>query len=142
MSGVNRAIIIGRCGKSPETRNLPSGGAVTEISVATSEKWKDKHGQQQERTEWHNVVFFGKLAEIAGKYLTKGSEVYIEGSINTEKWQDKQGNDRYTTKIKASSMQMLGGRPAPAQDQHNQAKSNGYQPQITEDTPFDDDLNW
>lgn len=144
MSGVNKAIIIGRCGKDPETRNLPSGGTVTEVSVATSEKWKDKQGQQQEKTEWHNVVFFGKLAEIAGQYLKKGGEVYVEGSISTEKWQDKQGNDRYTTKIKAHTMQMLGGRPAtaPAQDQHNQAKSNGYAPEPAGDGFFDDDLDF
>ena len=94
-------------GKDPETRFLPSGGAVANISIATSETWKDKNtGQDQERTEWHKVVFFNRLAEIAGEYLRKGSKVYIEGSLRTNKWQDKDGNDRYTTEIVANEMQM------------------------------------
>jgi len=109
--GVNKVILVGNCGKDPETRYTPSGAAVTNISIATTESWKDKNtGERQDRTEWHNVVFFGRLAEIAGEYLKKGSQVYVEGSLNTEKWTDKSGNDRYTTKIKANEMQMLGGR--------------------------------
>ncbi|MBB5212456.1 single-stranded DNA-binding protein [Microbulbifer hydrolyticus] len=110
--GVNKVILIGNLGGDPETRYLPSGGAVTNITVATSETWKDKQtGQQQERTEWHRVVFFNRLAEIAGEYLRKGSKVYLEGSLRTRKWQDKtSGQDRYTTEIVASEMQMLDGR--------------------------------
>ena len=110
--GVNKVILIGNVGKDPETRYLPSGGAVTNATLATSESWKDKQtGQQQERTEWHNIVFFNRLGEIAGQYLKKGSKVYVEGSLRTRKWQDKEGNDRYTTEIVASEMQMLDGRP-------------------------------
>jgi len=109
--GVNKVILVGRLGKDPETRYTPSGAAVTNISIATSEQWKDKNtGEKQEKTEWHNIVFFGKLAEIAGEYLKKGSECYVEGSLTTEKWQDKSGNDRYTTKIKAYEMQLLGSK--------------------------------
>lgn len=109
--GVNKVILVGNCGKDPETRYTPSGAAVTNISIATTDSWKDKNtGERQDRTEWHNVVFFGRLAEIAGEYLKKGAQVYVEGSLNTEKWTDKSGNDRYTTKIKANEMQMLGGR--------------------------------
>lgn len=106
--GVNKVILIGNCGGDPETRYLPSGGAVTNITLATSEQWKDKQsGQNQERTEWHRVVFFNRLGEIAGEYLRKGSKVYIEGSLRTRKWQDKDGGDRYTTEIVANEMQML-----------------------------------
>jgi single-strand DNA-binding protein len=109
--GVNKVILIGNCGGDPETRYLPSGGAVTNITLATSESWKDKQtGQPQERTEWHRVVFFNRLAEIAGEYLRKGSKVYVEGSLRTRKWQDKDGQDRYTTEIVAAEMQMLDGR--------------------------------
>jgi single-strand DNA-binding protein len=109
--GVNKVILIGNLGKDPEVRYMPSGGAVTSCTLATSESWKDKQtGEQQERTEWHNLTFFGRLAEIAGEYLKKGSQVYVEGSIRTEKWQDKEGKDRYTTKIVVNEMQMLGGR--------------------------------
>lgn len=125
--GINKVILIGNLGQDPETRYMPSGGAVTNVTVATSESWKDKQsGQQQERTEWHRVVFFNRLAEIAGEYLRKGSKVYIEGSLRTRKWQDKNtGQDRYTTEIIANEMQMLdsrggasadfGQQPAPAQ---------------------------
>lgn len=109
--GVNKVILVGNIGQDPETRYLPSGGAVTNISIATSESWKDKQtGQQQERTEWHRVVFFNRLAEIAGEYLRKGSKVYVEGSLRTRKWQDQGGQDRYTTEIVASEMQMLDSR--------------------------------
>lgn len=109
--GVNKVILIGNLGNDPETKFLPSGGAVTNVSLATSESWKDKQtGQMQERTEWHRVVFFNKLAEIAGEYLKKGSKVYVEGSLRTRKWQGQDGQDRYTTEIVASEMQMLDGR--------------------------------
>ncbi|WP_456407046.1 single-stranded DNA-binding protein [Thiolapillus sp.] len=111
--GINKVILIGNLGKDPETRYMPSGGAVTNITVATSETWKDKQsGEQQERTEWHRVVFFNRLAEIAGEYLKKGSKVYIEGSLRTRKWQGNDGQDRYTTEIVANEMQMLDSRGA------------------------------
>lgn len=109
--GINKVILIGNVGQDPEVKYMPSGGAVTNISVATSESWKDKNtGQQQERTEWHRVVFFNRLGEIAGEYLRKGSKVYIEGSLRTRKWQAQDGTDRYTTEIVANEMQMLDGR--------------------------------
>lgn len=130
--GINKVILVGNLGQDPETRYMPSGGAVTNITVATSETWKDKQsGQQQERTEWHRIVFFNRLAEIAGEYLRKGSKVYIEGSLRTRKWQDKNtGADRYTTEIVANEMQMLdsrgggaGGEYAPAQQSAPQQAS-------------------
>lgn len=122
--GVNKVILIGNCGQDPETKYLPSGSAVTNLSIATSESWKDKQsGQQQERTEWHRVVFFNRLAEIAGEYLKKGSKVYVEGSLRTRKWQDKSGADRYTTEIVASEMQMLDSR---GQDYGQSGAGNGY----------------
>ena len=109
--GINKVILIGHLGADPETRYMPTGGAVTNIRIATSESWKDKQsGAQQERTEWHRVAMFGRLAEIAAEYLRKGSQVYIEGRLRTRKWQDNQGNERYTTEIVANDMQMLGGR--------------------------------
>jgi single-strand DNA-binding protein len=109
--GVNKVVLIGRLGADPETRYMPSGDAVTNIRIATSESWKDKDsGEQKERTEWHRVVFFKRLAEITAEYLRKGSQVYVEGRIRTQKWQDRDGNDRYTTEIVANEMQMLGGR--------------------------------
>jgi single-strand DNA-binding protein len=111
--GVNKVILVGNLGKDPEVRYMPSGGAVANVTIATSEQWKDKDsGQKQERTEWHSVVFYNRLAEIAGEYLRKGSQIYVEGSLRTRKWQDKNGQDRYTTEIIASEMQMLGGRGA------------------------------
>ena len=117
--GINKVILIGNLGNDPESRFLPSGGAVTNITVATSETWKDKQtGQPQERTEWHRVVFFNRLAEIVNEYLRKGSKVYLEGSLRTRKWQDKQGQDRYTTEIVASEMQMLDSRGGGQQDNH------------------------
>ena len=116
--GINKVILIGNCGGDPEQRSLPSGGAVTNITVATSESWKDKQsGQNQERTEWHRVVFFNRLAEIAAEYLRKGSKVYIEGSLRTRKWQDKDGQDRYTTEIVAAQMQLLDSRNAASAEQ-------------------------
>lgn len=148
--GVNKVILIGRLGKDPETRYTPSGAAVTNFSLATSEQWKDKStGEKQEKTEWHNIVVFGKLAEICGEYLKKGNECYIEGSLNTEKWTDKEGNDRYTTKIKANNMQMLGGKPdnqssAAPSNQQSQQQSNQQSaaPAFSgaDDNAFDDDL--
>jgi single-strand DNA-binding protein len=109
--GINKVILVGNLGADPETRSLPSGTQVTNIRIATSESWKDKSsGAQQERTEWHRVVFFGRLGEIASEYLRKGSQVYVEGRLRTQKWQDKQGNDRFTTEIVGDNMQMLGGR--------------------------------
>ena len=109
--GINKVILVGNLGADPETRYMPSGSAVTNLSVATSESWKDKQtGEQNERTEWHKVVMFDRLAEIAAEYLRKGSQVYIEGKLQTRKWQDRDGNDRWTTEIRANEMQMLGGR--------------------------------
>ncbi len=109
--GVNKVILVGNLGKDPEVRYMPNGNAVANITLATSESWKDKQtGEQKENTEWHRVVLFRRLGEIAGEYLKKGSQVYIEGKLQTRKWQDSSGNDRYTTEIVASDMQMLGGR--------------------------------
>ena len=131
--GINKVILVGNLGNDPEHRMLPSGGAVTNISIATSEAWKDKNtGQQQERTEWHRVVFFNRLAEIAAEYLRKGSKVYVEGSLRTRKWQDQQsGQDRYSTEIVASEMQMLdsrggdGGSGGGGQSQGNYGGASG-----------------
>ncbi len=109
--GINKVILIGNLGGDPEVKYTAGGSAVTNVTIATSENWKDKTtGENQERTEWHRVVFFGRLAEIAGEYLKKGSQVYVEGRLQTRKWQDKEGQDRYTTEIVANEMQMLGGR--------------------------------
>jgi single-strand DNA-binding protein len=111
MASINKVIIVGNLGRDPETRYMPSGDAMTNIAVATTDKWKDKaSGEQKEATEWHRVAMFGKLAEIAGQYLKKGSQVYIEGKLRTRKWQDKDGVEKYTTEIIADTMQMLGGR--------------------------------
>ena len=120
--GINKVILIGNLGQDPETRYMPSGGAVTNITLATSESWKDKQtGQPQERTEWHRVIFFNRLAEVAGEYLRKGSKIYVEGSLRTRKWQDQSGQDRYTTEIVAAEMQMLDTRSADG------AQRQGYQ---------------
>jgi single-strand DNA-binding protein len=109
--GINKVILVGNLGKDPETRYMPSGKAVTNFSIATSESWKDKQtGEQKEQTEWHNIVMYDRLAEIAAEYLRKGSQVYVEGRLRTRKWQDKEGQDRYTTEIVADTMQMLGSR--------------------------------
>jgi single-strand DNA-binding protein len=107
---VNKVILIGRLGKDPETRYMTSGEAVTNATLATSENWKDKSGEKQEKTEWHNLVFYRRLAEIAGEYLKKGSQIYVEGKLQTRKWQDKEGKDRYTTEIIVNEMTMLGGK--------------------------------
>ena len=109
--GINKVILVGNLGADPETRAMPSGMTVANLRIATSESWRDKQsGEQQERTEWHRVVLFGRLGEVAAEYLKKGSQVYIEGSLRTRKWQDKQGNERYSTEIVGNEMQMLGGR--------------------------------
>ena len=110
MASVNKVILVGNLGRDPETRYMPDGGAITNISIATTSTWKDKSGEKQEATEWHRIAFFGKLAEIAGEYLKKGSQVYVEGKLRTRKWQDKDGQDKYTTEVIADAMQMLGGR--------------------------------
>ena len=127
--GINKVILVGNLGQDPEIRFMPSGGQVANISVATSETWKDKQtGQPQERTEWHRVIFFNRLAEIAGEYLRKGSKVYIEGSLRTRKWQDKSGVDRYTTEIVGRELQMLDSRPATAADGPTSAQAPPSQP--------------
>lgn len=109
--GVNKVILVGNLGKDPEVRYSPDGKAVANVTLATSESWKDKTtGEKQERTEWHRVVFFSRLAEVAGEYLKKGAQIYVEGRLQTRKWQDKEGKDRYTTEIVANEMQMLGSR--------------------------------
>lgn len=114
--GVNKVILIGNCGQDPETRYTAAGSAITNVTIATSESWKDKQtGQKQERTEWHRVVFFNRLAEIAGEYIKKGSKIYVEGKLQTRKWKDQQGQDRYTTEIVASEMQMLDSRETSGQ---------------------------
>ena len=132
--GINKVILVGNIGKDPEAKFMPNGNAVTNITVATSESWKDKQtGQQQERTEWHRIVFFNRLAEIASEYLKKGSKVYIEGSLRTRNWQGQDGQDRYTTEIVASEMQML--------DSRGGESSNGQatqQQQAPQDNGFDD----
>lgn len=110
MASVNKCIIVGNLGRDPETRHAQSGDAITNIAVATTDQWKDKNGEKAERTEWHRVVFFGRLAEVAGEYLKKGSQVYIEGALRTRKWTDQQGVEKYTTEIVADRMQMLGSR--------------------------------
>lgn len=136
--GINKVILIGNCGQDPETKYMPSGGAVTNVSVATSEYWKDKQtGQQKEMTEWHRVVFFNRLAEIAGEYLEKGSKVYIEGSLRTRKWQDQSGVDRYSTEIVANEMQMLDSRQPLKTNQNDTPQRNQGAP--SEDS-FDDEI--
>jgi single-strand DNA-binding protein len=145
--GINKVILVGNLGADPETRYTPSGSAVTNVRLATSESWKDKQtGEQQERTEWHRVVFFNRLAEIAAEYLRKGSQIYVEGSIRTRKWQDQSGQDRYSTEIVGNEMQMLGGRAgsgAPAGGDYSSAprssqapQSAGPEPALDDDIPF------
>ncbi len=134
--GINKVILIGNCGQDPETKFSASGAAITNLSVATSETWKDKQtGENQERTEWHRVVFFNRLAEIAGEYLRKGSKVYVEGSLRTRKWQDQNGQDRYTTEIVANEMQMLDSRSGGEGAYPNQGMGGGYQPKAPSQTP-------
>ena len=132
MASVNKAIILGNIGKDPEVRYTASGEAICNITVATSESWKDKvSGEKKELTEWHRISFFGKLAEICGQYLKKGSQVYVEGSIRTRKWTDKEGVERYTTEIKGDEMKMLGAKPAGHGNQNSEnyeAGNDGYTP--------------
>ena len=142
--GVNKVIIVGNLGQDPETRYMPSGSAVTNFTVATNESWKDKQtGEQKERTEWHRVSMFNRLAEVAAEYLRKGSQVYIEGKLRTRKWQGKDGSDRYTTEIIADEMQMLGGRGGgggfSGGDQGGGNKGGSAPPQPGPDD-FDDDI--
>lgn len=143
--GINKVILVGNLGQDPDTRYMPSGSAVTNLRIATSEQWKDKQtGEQKERTEWHNVAMFGRLAEIAAEYLRKGSQVYIEGKLRTRKWQDKQGNDRWTTEVIADEMQMLGGRgggggAAPMSSPDSGPPGGGYGDSGGRDE-FDDDI--
>ena len=148
MASVNKARLIGNLGKDPNVRYSPDGSAITNITLATTENWKDKSGEKQEKTEWHRVAFFGKLAEIAGEYLKKGSQVYVEGRIQTRKWQDKEGQDRYTTEIVADRMQMLGSRgnsfevsdspseSRPQQRPAQQAQQKGGFDDMDDDIPF------
>ena len=133
--GVNKAIIVGNLGDDPKTSVLPQGGAVTNFSVATSESWKDKQtGETKERTEWHKVVMFNRLAEVAGEHLSKGSKVYVEGKIQTRKWKDQSGQDRYTTEIVGTQMQMLDSKESKPQAQPQPQQSNGDFD--SEDIPF------
>ena len=153
--GINKVILVGNLGADPETRYMPSGGAVTNVRLATSDSWKDKQsGEQQERTEWHRVVFFNRLAEIAAEYLRKGSQIYVEGRIQTRKWQGQDGADRYTTEIVGNEMQMLGGRASSAGGYQSGGASSGSggSPRQSEPAPparagpgsamedFDDDI--
>jgi len=128
MASVNKVILIGNLGADPETRYLPSGDAVANIRIATTEVWKDKGGEKQEHTEWHRIAFFGKLAEIAGEYLKKGSPVYVEGRIRTRKWQDKEGQDRYSTEIVADRMQLLGSRGGGSESAARESKPANSEP--------------
>ena len=128
--GVNKVMLIGNLGKDPEVRYSPNGGAIATITVATSESWKDKNtGEQVDKTEWHRVVFFRRLAEIAGEYLKKGSKVFIEGKLQTRKWQDKDGQDRYTTEVVANEMQMLDSKGGGSANYNQDQQQGGYAPQ-------------
>ena len=149
--GINKVILVGNVGGDPETRYMPSGSAVTNLTVATNESWKDKQtGEKKERTEWHRVAMFNRLAEIAAEYLRKGSQVYIEGKLRTRKWQDKDGQDRYTTEIIADEMQMLGGRggdfgggggaSSSRGSSGSSQDSGGAPPHPGPDDVFDDDI--
>lgn len=117
MPSVNKVLLIGHCGKDPEVRYMTNGDAIANVSIATTEKWKDKSGDKQERSEWHRLSFFGKLAEVVEKYVKKGDAIYVEGKLQTRKWTDKDGQDRYTTEIVCDRMQMLGGKSEPREPQ-------------------------
>ncbi|MGH8501268.1 MAG: single-stranded DNA-binding protein [Gammaproteobacteria bacterium] len=142
--GINKVILVGNLGQDPDHRSMPSGRAVSNVRLATTRSWKDKNsGERQEHTEWHNVVFFDRLAEIANEYLRKGSQVYVEGRLQTRKWQDKDGQDRYTTEIVASEMQMLGSRGGGGfDDSSSSSASSGGAPSAKQSTAddFDDDI--
>lgn len=142
MASVNKVILVGNLGRDPEVRYMPNGEAVANFSIATTESWKDKSGAKQDKTEWHNIVAYRKLAEIIGEYVKKGSAIYIEGRIQTRKWQTKEGQDRYTTEIIADQMQMLGGKPANAtgesvSQQRQAQQSNEQKPSGFDDFPDD-----
>lgn len=147
MASINKVILIGNLGRDPEVRYMPSGDAIANISVATTDTWKDKSGEKQESTEWHRVVFFGKTAEICGQYLKKGSPIYVEGSLRTRKYQDKDGQDKYITEIRGDRMQMLGGRgagggtadyeaPSESAPRGKPAQSGGGFDDLDDDIPF------
>ena len=139
--GINKVIIVGNLGADPDSRAMPSGNAVTNISVATSESWNDRDtGEQQEKTEWHRVVFFNRLAEIAAQYLKKGSQVYVEGKLQTRKWEDKEGNERWTTEIVANQMQMLGDRMSGDISNDNASSSQSSSDNDNPEIEFDDDI--
>ncbi|VAW39026.1 Single-stranded DNA-binding protein [hydrothermal vent metagenome] len=142
MAGVNKVILVGRLGADPEIRYTPSGAAVANFTLATSENWKDKDGNKQEKTEWHRIVAFAKLAEICGQYLNKGKQIYIEGRIQTRQWEDRDGNKKYTTEIVANQMQMLGSpgqnqqQAAPGGAQGNAPRAGENEPPELDDIPF------
>ena len=139
--GINKVIIVGNLGADPDSRAMPSGNAVTNISVATSESWNDREtGEKQEKTEWHRVVFFNRLAEIAAQYLKKGSQVYVEGKIQTRKWEDKEGNERWTTEVVANQMQMLGDRMSNDMSNNNASSSQSSSDNDFSTDEFDDDI--
>jgi single-strand DNA-binding protein len=147
MASVNKVILVGNLGRDPEVRYMPNGEAVCNFSIATTDSWKNKAGEKQERTEWHNIVMYRKLAEIAGEYLKKGSSAYIEGRLQTRKWQTKEGEDRYTTEIIANSMQMLGSKPASTGQQSiNSYDKDNFTPPPNNNPPsnnfddFEDDI--
>ena len=139
--GINKVIIVGNLGADPDSRAMPSGNAVTNISVATSESWNDRDtGEKQEKTEWHRVVFFNRLAEIAAQYLKKGSQVYVEGKLQTRKWEDKEGNERWTTEVVANQMQMLGDRMSNDMSNENASSSQSSSDNDFSTDEFDDDI--
>ncbi|MGB2063534.1 MAG: single-stranded DNA-binding protein [Marinomonas gallaica] len=153
--GVNKVILVGNLGQDPEVRYMPNGNAAANATLATSESWKDQQGQMQERTEWHKLTFYRRLAEVVGEYLKKGSQIYVEGKLQTRKWQDQQGQDRYTTEVIVDQMQMLGGQSnsggqgggyqrqqqSQQQNQGNQQQNQGKAPPMAEpDFNFDDDI--
>lgn len=139
--GINKVIIVGNLGADPDSRAMPSGNAVTNISVATSESWNDREtGEKQEKTEWHRVVFFNRLAEIAAQYLKKGSQVYVEGKLQTRKWEDKEGNERWTTEVVANQMQMLGDRMSKDMSNDNASSSQSSSDNDFSTDEFDDDI--
>jgi single-strand DNA-binding protein len=136
MAGINKVILVGNLGAKPEIKYASNGNAISNLSVATSESWTDKNtGQKQERTEWHRVVFFGRTAEVVTQYLTKGSQIYVEGRIRTQKWQDKDGNTRYNTEILADNMTMLGGKPSQV-DSPSSASASVTTDDESDDLPF------
>ena len=144
--GINKVILIGNVGNDPEMRYMPNGNAVTTLSVATTETWKDKQtGEKQDRTEWHRVVYYNRIAEIAGEYVKKGTKIYIEGSLRTRKWQDQQGQDRYTTEIIGNEMQLLdskGSLAAPQNDDFPAARSTPSKPESASETQNDQFCHW